>query len=313
MNQLAHPAALKTLTSCFALQKGDQFLFISDGQKQTLETAFREACKQLELSFSAYVLEAEDSYEPPSYLEALLNQATAALIATRRSYTHSDAVRQARAKGLRVATSPGISEAKLITGLAADYAHIARSARLLASQLEQASHVKVSSPSGTELSFKIAQQKGFAETGLYTSPGNVGNLPAGEASCGVDEGTAEGQIVVNGSYPKLGKLASPLLLTVKKGRIVDVSGEQAQAFLSSLDEQALEARDLAELGIGLNSSFGLTGDTLLDEKVAGTLHFGFGNNVSFGGSNAVPYHADAVVTDADLYLDAKQIQIKDFS
>lgn len=54
MNQLVHPAALKTLTTCFELQKGDQFLFISvisGGQKQALENAFREACKQLELSF----------------------------------------------------------------------------------------------------------------------------------------------------------------------------------------------------------------------------------------------------------------------
>ena len=83
--------------------------------------------------------------------------------------------------------------------------------------------------------------------------------------------------------------------------------------MTNFDDQAPEARSLAELGIGLNSSFGLTGDTLLDEKVAGTLHLGFGNNLSFGGKNGVPYHADAVIKDADLYLDDFPIKIKDFS
>lgn len=307
MDDNIQTAALTTLTTCFDLRRGDSFLFVSDGAKQNLCEAFRQTCAQLEITFSTLELVTESSYEPPESLAQLLKQPTAALIATRRSYTHSDAVRAARAQGLRVATSPGIHEADLIAGLAADYSGIASRARLFAAKLEQAHRVAIKSSTGTDLQFEIKGQRGFAETGLYTSPGAVGNLPAGEASCGVDANSASGRLVVDGSYPKLGRLAAPLDLQISEGRIVDVTGEQARALLDLLDEQAPEARYLAELGIGLNPTFHLTGSTLLDEKVAGTLHLGFGNNVSFGGSNSVPYHADAVVTDARLYLDGELI------
>ena len=42
---------------------------------------------------------------------------------------------------------------------------------------------------------------------------------------------------------------------------------------------------------------------LTDEGAAGTMHFGFGSNITVGGKNDVSFHVDFVFCDATLTVD----------
>ncbi|NCU33432.1 MAG: aminopeptidase, partial [Candidatus Moranbacteria bacterium] len=47
----------------------------------------------------------------------------------------------------------------------------------------------------------------------------------------------------------------------------------------------------------------LTGQILEDEKVFGTIHVAFGNNLTMGGTIAVNSHLDGLVKQPDVYFD----------
>ncbi len=302
-------AAANLLDSNFALRQGDTLTFVSDGSKEGLAAALAEASEERGIAFSAFVLNEEPSYELPAAATELLYASTAALISTRRSYTHTDGVRGAARAGARIATNSRITEAQLVGGLLGDYQAIAALGAVYAARLQDASTVRITSAAGTDLTFGIRHQAGMRETGLYVEPGMVGNLPAGEAACGIDDGTGEGVLVVDGSYPGLGMLDEPVSLHFEDGAIVRVTGSRAAELEALLDAAGPGSRLLAELGIGLNPGFEIQGNTLLDEKIAGTIHIATGNDVTFGGSNAVSYHADAVIRSPQLYLDGVQVEL----
>lgn len=302
-------AAYNVLDTNLRLQAADRFVAVVDPGKEQLVEALAAACSQRGIDFTVFRLDHEPEYELPASIRAALLGCTAALISTSRSYTHTDGVRAAAKAGARLATNSRLSERQLAAGLLVDYSRVAEDARRYGALLERAAHVLIRSAGGAELSFRIAGQRGLGETGLYDQPGMVGNLPAGEAACGIDDGTGDGVLVVNGSWPALGMLGSPLELTFEGGRLLRVAGDRAAELETALDAHGPNARCLAELGLGMNPAFQVQGNTLLDEKVAGTIHVAVGNDVSFGGSNNVGYHADGVVLGAQLFLDGSKVEL----
>lgn len=302
-------ATTTLLDAIFGLERGDRLVLVADPGKRALAAALEAPCAARGVAFEAVELASEEAYELPGPVAAAVAGATAALIATRRSYTHTDGVRRAVAGGARVATNAGLSEAQLLAGLAVDPSAVADRAVRYAALLGPAHHVTIVSGDGAELSFTVAHQRAFAETGVYRTPGDLGNLPAGEAACGIDDGTGEGVLVVDGSWPGLGVLDAPLELRIAAGAVVEVRGARAAELEALLDRHGPAARRLAELGLGMNPAFDLQGVTLLDEKIAGTIHVAVGNDVSFGGSNDVGYHADGVVRSPRLLLDGRAVDL----
>lgn len=308
MHQLT-VAADNLVDANLALKKADSLLLITNGGKERLARALAAACALRGIRYEAVTLENETEYElPPAVLERLL-QTTGALISTGRSYTHTDGVRAAAKNGARIATNSRLSQQQLVDGLMVDYEAIAQNARRYAALLDRSRDVLVRSAGGAELRFTIGDQRGLGETGLYTSPGAVGNLPAGEAACGIDDDSGEGVLVVDGSWPGLGLLSAPLELTFKGGSIVHVSGALSGELEAVLSQHGPRARSLAELGLGMNPALKVQGNTLLDEKVAGTIHVAVGNDVTFGGTNNVSYHADGVVVAPELFLDGVRVEL----
>jgi len=234
------------------------------------------------------------------------------LIPTAKSLTHTNARRAASAKGVRIATFPGITKDVLIRGMSADYKAIAERSVKVKKILDRGKKVKVTSPAGTNISFDISSRKAIAGKGIFHKKGQSGNLPAGETFIAPVEGTANGVFVVDGSMAGLGLIKKAnLKIEVENGFAVKITGgTNARKLNSMLDKVGKKARNIAEFGIGTNDSVKLSGVLLEDAKVMGTVHIALGNNISMGGTVNVPIHLDGVIKKPTVYVDGKLLMNK---
>lgn len=307
MSQRLVEISKNVLQNCLGLKAGETFLIVTDDVKKGLAESVYEAGKSLGAeAMLAVIKERERSgQEPPAPIAAAMAASQVVLCITEHSLTHTQARKTAVAAGARLATMPGITEDMFLEGaIAADYSKVKALTEQVTGILTQGKQVRIEK-SGYALTFSIDGRNGVPSTGVYLNPGESGNLPSGEGYIAPLEGTAEGQILIDGSLAGYGKLSSPLLLTVAKGRIVKAEGEGADWLLGVLGEG--DGRQLGEFGIGTNDKARITGVVLEDEKVYGTIHVAFGSNNTFGGTVSAGVHIDGVVTKPDVFIDHLKI------
>lgn len=302
-------AARTAIEVCMKAKKKERILVLTDVNKYEIGYALHKNAR--ELGYYSLFVEMPvlkfNGEEPTPEIAKLMKQFDVVFIPTTTSLTHTNARRNASAGGTRVATFPGITSEVMIRGMNADYNKIAKLSNKLKALLEKKKDVRITTKLGTELSFSIAGRNAFSSKGLFHKPGESGNLPTGETFCAPVEGTANGVLVVDGSMASIGIVdKEPIHIEIKDGFAVAVSGEaKAQKFKELLAKFGKPAHNVAEFGIGTNDSAKISGVLLEDEKVLGTIHIAFGNNVSMGGSVNVPLHLDGVVKKPTVYLDGK--------
>jgi leucyl aminopeptidase (aminopeptidase T) len=295
------------------LGAGESALIVVDEPMRELGQALWSAAR----SISANVLMVEmppgksNGEEPPAEVAALMKRYSVVLCPTSKSLTHTDARREACAAGARVGTLPNVSPEIMVRCMNADYAAIAARTRKLCEMMERTSEIRVSSPAGTDLRLPMKGRKAHASTGLIRKPGEWGNLPTGEAYLAPLEGRSEGTLVVDGSMATIGMLATPIRIVVKGGFAEGITGgREADSFRALLEPHGRDARNVAEFGIGTNDKAILSGRIIEDEKVMGTIHVAFGDNVSMGGHVRVSSHLDGLVKSPSVWFDGKQIMEK---
>lgn len=308
MNEKIVEISMNTLADCLGLKSGETFLVVTDESRKELAEALHEAGKRLGAESMLAVMKerAKSGEEPPEAIAAAMTKAQVVVCITKHSLTHTQARKQAAAAGARLATMPGITEDMFLEGaIAADYTQVKALTEKVTDMLTGAQTVRIEKD-GRSLEFSIQGRDGVPSTGMYLEPGQSGNLPSGEAYIAPVEGTAEGQIVVDGSIAGIGKLSGPIVLTVEKGRLTAAEGgPEGEKLLQMLGDG--DGRLLGEFGIGTNEKARITGVVLEDEKVYGTIHVAFGSNNTFGGVVAAGVHIDCVVGKPDVYLDGRQI------
>ncbi|MET3543458.1 leucyl aminopeptidase (aminopeptidase T) [Paenibacillus favisporus] len=308
MNEKIVEISMNTLADCLGLKSGETFLVVTDESRKELAEALHEAGKRLGAESMLAVMKerAKSGEEPPEAIAAAMAKAQVVVCITKHSLTHTQARKQAAAAGARLATMPGITEDMFLEGaIAADYTQVKALTEKVTDMLTGAQTVRIEKD-GRSLEFTIQGRDGVPSTGMYLEPGQSGNLPSGEAYIAPVEGTAEGQIVVDGSIAGIGKLSGPIVLTVEKGRLTAAEGgPEGEKLLQMLGDG--DGRLLGEFGIGTNEKARITGVVLEDEKVYGTIHVAFGSNNTFGGVVAAGVHIDCVVGKPDVYLDGRQI------
>ncbi|WP_340024542.1 aminopeptidase [Paenibacillus sp. FSL K6-1096] len=307
MSEARIAISMNVLKDCLALAGGELLAVVADDDKRELAESVYEAGKRLGAEAMLLVMQprSKSGEEPPAPVAEAMAKANVAVCITTHSMTHTAARKQAAAAGTRVATMPGITDDMFSHGaITADYAQVKALTEQVAALLSAGRRVRVEKD-GLALSFSIESREGILSTGLYLNPGESGNLPSGEAYIAPLEGTADGQIKVDGSIAGIGALDSPMVLTVEQGRLVAADGEHGAKLLDMLG--AGDGRLLGEFGIGTNNKARITGVVLEDEKVYGTIHVAFGSNNTFGGVVAAGVHIDAVVMKPDVYIDDKLI------
>ena len=165
----------------------------------------------------------------------------------------------------------------------------------LQSELSGASVIETTTNSGTEITIHPRSWQSTEVGEIYTAP---------------IEYIAEGKIVIDGcAY--FGPPKENFTLELKKGQVININSlntndEQQKMVIGDLTRDE-NANILAELGIGLNPA-ALWYEELMEAECArGTCHFGFGNNIEYGGSNKSSYHFDLVVKNPTIIVDGQKI------
>ncbi|HXX81951.1 MAG TPA: aminopeptidase [Thermodesulfovibrionales bacterium] len=195
--------------------------------------------------------------------------------------------------GCRYASMP-LFEASMLEGaMDVDWKALAKRTAAIAKTVNRAERIRITTHNGTRLSLSKKGRKALPDSGILTKPGSFGNLPAGEVYLAPLEGTANGVLVLQWAPTR--ELLTPVKLTVNKGRVISVEGDEPYAELleKKLNERN-ENRNIAELGIGTNEKAKRPDNILESEKILGTIHIALGDNSSFGGMVKTPFHQDFV-------------------
>lgn len=238
-------------------------------------------------------------------------------------------------KCIRAVWTPGLTEDMYERTVNIDYKKLAENCKALCEKYRDAESVHVTSPSGTDITIGLKGRAGMVDDGDFSKPGSGGNIPAGETFISPVVGTSEGTIVFDGSMTFSDGdsiLKTPITCKVEKGFVTEVTGgEEAKRLLKDItqaekDAVAMEAsgklpagqgavyarnaRNIGELGIGLNPAACITGNMLEDEKAFRTCHFAIGEN--YDGDAPALIHFDGVVRKPTIvikYADGKEVAV----
>lgn len=307
MSESIIEVAKNILKNNLGVKEQEKVLILSDEDKSELGKSLYKAAQSL--TTNAVYIEIPDSSrageEPPLIAAKAIELADVVVCITKNSVTHTNAKKNAVLAGARVATMPGISEEMFTKGaITANYEEVTVLTNKLVAQLDQTKKVRIEKD-GFQFTFSIEQRMGIRSIGVYKNMGESGNLPSGEAYIAPVEGSANGTLIVDGSFVGVGKLEEPIKLVIKDGRLVDIIGYCSETILNILGQGL--GRNVAEFGIGTNLAARITGNILEDEKVAGTVHIAFGSNKTFGGETEAGVHLDGIILTPTFYLDNKLI------
>jgi len=303
-------ACKRILTASMGVQEDETVLIVTDTELHDIGATLFETARPMcrEALLMAMNPRSSHGEEPPPAIAAAMQHADVILMPTVMSLSHTKARGDACARGARVGSMPHVTREMLARMSKADFSEIEQYANTWADLLSRSSMVRIVSENGTDLSFSIAGRPGNADGGVFTHKGAFGNIPSGEAFVAPVEGTANGTLVIDGSIDVVGIVQSPIVITVKDGLAVTFEGgPDAKKLEEALMKFGPEARNIAELGIGINSAATLSGNTLEDEKIKGTVHIALGDNSTFGGTVSAPSHLDGLIMNPTMYLDGEMV------
>jgi leucyl aminopeptidase (aminopeptidase T) len=205
---------------------------------------------------------------------------------------------------MRFASMPLFEPFMFFSSMQADWNKVSRLSVIVANYLTEAESAFITCPYGTEIVLNLEGRTGIADTGKICSPGNFGNLPAGEGFIAPVEGESEGVFVTKYAPDRV--LKEPVKVFVENGSVSKLEGEpEFCKFLESVFEKDEKAKNIAELGIGTNERAECKTNILEAEKILGTCHIALGDNSSFGGKVRANFHLDLLVEKPTLKLTIK--------
>jgi leucyl aminopeptidase (aminopeptidase T) len=305
--------AVKEASICvrkgFQIRRGDNVLVLADGnhliEAQALAGAAYAAGGNVALmDISSIVAEGlliPGIPEPPKHVSAAVKAADVIIIKTEIDYAHRFAhtttVREAVDNNVRIAS---VEEGLGSWGLTDEDIDVVekRTDRLI-KLFKGADKVHVTSKQGTDIKLSIKGRPALKVTPVRIPGVMMGPMPLwGEAAYAAIEGSANGQIVMDGVMNVVAPygVKENMTVKVKNGREYDVSGgEEAKKLRDILAAADEGANMLAEfsLGSGHLVKFG----TLSEKGKLGTIHFALGDNHHAypGGKNVSKWHLDATV------------------
>ncbi len=316
-------AARSVVRTCMQIRPSEHVLVVTDPETSEVGRALYEATAEVTDRILLMMMPPshKKGMEPPSPVAELMRQQDVVLLATKTSLTHTRARRNATRGNARIASMPGITTEILSKGgMTADYGAMKKEISGLNPLLRKRTSVVVRSPGGTDLSFRTGARWVLEDSGICNRPGQITNLPAGKVFVLPKEGTANGKVVIDGSWEGH-RLEEPLTLLIEDGVVIGTSGgEESEEITRVMDEARSRVRSsliervgtIAEFGFGMNPRSHISGNQLEDQVVRGSAYIAIGDNSALGGTASVGFQLRGVMSkpsieleDVDLVVDGK--------
>jgi leucyl aminopeptidase (aminopeptidase T) len=306
LNTKLKKASNTVIKTCLNIKKHEKVIVVTDEPCRTIGHALWNAAKEITDPILIEITPREiHGEEPPPLVSESLKHCDVFIIPTSRSLTHTRARIDAQKNGARGATLPGITPEIMARALDADYQKIARITKYMTALLSKAKRVVVKTEGSAELVLDLSGRMGCIDTGIIKRRRDFSNLPGGEAYIAPNEKRSNGTIVIDGSFAPIGNLKKKVTVTVENGQIVNLTGNRKLRQI--FGKYGKKERTLCEFGIGTNYKAKITGNVLEDEKVLGSIHVAFGNNLAFGGKNRARIHLDGVVKKPSVWIGEKLV------
>lgn len=224
-------------------------------------------------------------------------------------FPRNPATRRACEQGTRVASTrtTGIEDFLIEGILEVDYALMVRICEKICAMFENTEVCRVTSPVGTDVSFRMVGRPAPVGDGMATEPGELDFFPGVDASIAPIEETVYGTVVIDGSVVPDGLVRTPITCRLEKGIITAIEGgPDASAWRANLQSTGdPKVFQLAHFTLGLNPRAKLCGNMMQDERVIGAVTFGFGHQdpIYKGMAGPAQVHIDAVLASPSVYLD----------
>jgi aminopeptidase len=312
-------SAMTAVRDCMGAKPEEKVLIVTDSVRKDIGVPLYEAA--LELGCDAIYMEMKprirSGTEPPEIIADAMLSADVVLAVTQVSLSHTKSRKAACKKGARIASIP-ITEGddalvmKMFAtgGMTADYKLMEKNIGRLLKRLKGSKTAHITTKLGTDVTVEFEGREWNSDTGLAMKKGDFTNLPGGEVYLAPIN--TNGKLVIDGSFGDWGILSEPLELTIKDNFVVSTKGGSSKELEKVFSELGHDARNMAELGIGMNPNAKLWGILLEDEKVGHTIHMALGNNASFGGNINVQIHYDGIVKDPTVMIDGKVLDLNEF-
>ncbi len=298
---------------CMEVKPGQQVLIITDDYARSIKISQQvaELCDLEGAEPVIAIMEPRTHYghEPPRAItEAMQVVDMIFYVAETYDITHTDAAKRAREKGIKsVLSIAHISEDYFQREITIDDLNtIKERTERLADIASRAEEARIISPHGTDIGLSLKGREGLplhplSEGALIVVPDYA------EVAISPVEGSTDGVLVVDASVQGWNfLLREPLKLTIKSGRITEVSGpgEYVERLKKSLATDENASNCAAELGIGTSHTIPkeLMGG-VWDYGMSGTIHIAAGRNNDIGGETFSQIHIDFLLTSATVWFD----------
>lgn len=310
--------AKKIINESLKIKNNERVLILTDPKRYDLANSFFKVCSKKHDTVILTIKEMKyDGAKLSDFVKQHLKICDVLLAYTTMSVSHTKSVLEARSKGVRVASLPGITKDIYKRAIDVDFKKMANYTNKLKEIFIKGEKVKVTSKKGTNITFLIKNRPIYELNAICTKKGDFINLPDGEMMVAPVENSMNGKIVIDLSmmpdqmteYGIIGKLENEnITLNVENGEIINYSNNKASNILKNVIKSAdKNANIIAEFAIGTNPKAKIIGNILEDEKVLQTCHFAFGSNTTFGGKNQSNIHLDGIIDKPTIYLDGKKI------
>jgi len=184
--------------------------------------------------------------------------------------------------------------------------------------------MRITSPAGTDVTYKIGKLKTVSQYGYTDEPGRWDAWAGSFVWTGGDEDGVDGTVVIDSGDllldPILRYVSEPIVLTIKKGYITEIAGGGAEGalmrdFMAGFRDP--KAYAVSHIGWGLDENaqwtFLATNPAARDSlgvdnrSFYGNVLFSTGPNTELGGSNDTMCHLDIPLKNCSLTLDGRQI------